>query len=180
MSFETQSGLKISVPLWIERIRLCLDFEMPPDWSLDCIVQPHPFGDHQSLPALNRCSKRPVPTPDGVPVAASNPTHRLLAMAAFCPEPERFPDRAIHPLERACRRDMPMIVNPTSDYRVELPDQSLLRCSALFADDCTCFGEERLRVFLGRPDQQFAAELADVLPEEVEAVVDVRDRRLFR
>jgi hypothetical protein len=75
---------------------------------------------------------------------------------------------------------MAVIVCPTTDDRVEQPDQILLFRGAIRANFTTHFIQERVHVPLGRCNQELAAILAQVLPQEVEALFDMRDAGFLR
>ncbi len=55
------------------------------------------------------------------------------------------------------------------------PYQVLLTGGFVRTDDAPDFLQERVRVLLRRRDEQFAVELAEILSEEVEPLVNMRD-----
>ena len=74
---------------------------------------------------------------------------------------------------------MPEIVRPAPDYRVELPDQDLLRRRFVFPNDAAYFARHsRQRVFR-RCDQEFAVIGTDIESEEIEPFRYVRDLRFL-
>ena len=68
-----------------------------------------------------------------------------------------------------------MIICPAPDDRVEQLDQKLLFDRFIPANRRPDFLQEVVRVLLGRFDEQLAVILAEVLSEEVEPLLDVRD-----
>ena len=78
-------------------------------------------------------------------------------------------------MERLRRHDMPMIVHPTSDDRVELAYQAFLANGLVRIYDASDFLQERVRVLLRWLDEQCAVELAEMLSEEVEPLVNMCD-----
>ena len=101
-------------------------------------------------------------------------------MSPRCPSPERIPDCHSHfPKCRACF-DVAMIVCPTPDDRVEQPDHILLFSGAIRANRVTYLFQEGVHVLLGRRNQELAAVLTQVLPQEVEALFDMRDAGFLR
>jgi len=98
-------------------------------------------------------------------------------MSPRCPSPERVPEcHSYFPKRRACF-DVAMIVCPTTDDRVEQPDHILLFSSA---NRVTYLFQEGVHVLLGRRNQELAAVLTQVVPQEVEALFDMRDAGFLR
>src|SRR3984957_628510 len=101
-------------------------------------------------------------------------------MPALCPSPERVPgDHPRFPIRRT-RFDMTVIVCPSADDRVEQPDQILLFRGAVRPNRTTYLFQEGVHVLLARCYRELAAILAQVLPQEVEALFDMRDAGLLR
>src|SRR6266705_1952642 len=96
-------------------------------------------------------------------------------MSASGPAREPAPNLEVHPLERLRRHDMPMIVHPAPDDRVELAYQAFLAGGFVRIYDPPNFLQERVRVLFRWLDEQCAAELAEMLSEEVEPLVNMRD-----
>lgn len=101
-------------------------------------------------------------------------------MPALRPSPERVPEDHSHFPERRTCLDMTVIVCPTADDWVEQPDQILLLCGAIRANLTTHLFQEGAHVLLGGCNQELAAIFAQVLPQEVEALFDMRDAGLLR
>ena len=96
-------------------------------------------------------------------------------MSASGPLPEPAPNLKVHPRECFRRHDMPMVVRPSPNDRVEQANQVLLTRGFIRTDDAPDFLQERVRVLLRRRDEQFAVELAEMLSEEVEPLINMRD-----
>jgi hypothetical protein len=77
--------------------------------------------------------------------------------------------------ERLRCHDMPMIVHPAPDDRVELTYQAFLADGFVRIDDAPDFLQEHVRVLFRWLDEQFAVELAEMLSEEVEPLINMRD-----
>ena len=70
---------------------------------------------------------------------------------------------------------MTVIVCPTPDHRIERPYQVLLLRSAILMNHITYFIQKSMHVLFGGCNQEFAVIFAQVLPQEVEPLVDMRD-----
>jgi hypothetical protein len=70
---------------------------------------------------------------------------------------------------------MTVIVCPTPDHRIEQPYQVLLLRSAILMNHITYLFQKSMHVFLGGCNQEFAVIFTQVLPQEVEPLVDMRD-----
>ena len=66
----------------------------------------------------------------------------------------------VHSLESLRRHDVPMVIHPTPDDRVEQTNQRFLTGGFVRIDDAPDFLQERVRVLLRRFDEQCAAEFA--------------------
>ena len=110
-----------------------------------------------------------------MPVALDQPSGAFAGVPASGPTPEAVPQGPFHFLERPLRHDVAMVVGPAPDDGVELTDQVGLAESAILANQSPHLFQERVRVLLGRLDEQLAAILAEVLSEEVEPLFDRRD-----
>ena len=173
--FAERTFCKIFVPVWIERICLRPDFQVPPDFGVAGInqLQPNEFPLRRPFSGIRR--KRPLARADGVEVTILYPSPRFFWMSASGPQPEPAPNLEVHPLERLCRHDVPMVVDPAPDDRVELTYQAFLTGGFVRIYDAPDFLQERVRVLLRRLDEQRAVEFAEMLSEEVEPLVNMRD-----
>ena len=73
-----------------------------------------------------------------------------------------------------------MIVRPTQDDRVEFAYQRLLAHGPAGPDYRPDLFQKRFHVLFRRRDSELAADLAKVVPEEVEPLGDMRDTGLLR
>jgi len=173
--FAERTFSKIVLPVWIERIRLRPDFYMPPDFGVAGInqFQPNGFPLRRSFSGIRR--KLPLMRTDGVEVTILHPSPRFFWMPASGPQPEPAPNLEVHPLERVRRHDVPMIVDPAPDDRVELTYQAFLAGGFVRINNPPDFLQERVRVLFRWLDEQCAVELAEMLSEEVKPLVNMRD-----
>jgi len=148
---------------------------MPPDFGVAGVnqLQPNGFPLRCSFSGIRR--KRPLARADGVEVTILHPSPRFFWMPASGPQPEPAPNLEVRPLERFRRYDMPMIVDPAPDDRIELTYQAFLAVGFVRIDDAPDFLQERVRVLFRWLDEQRATELAEMLSEEVEPLVNRRD-----
>ena len=86
----------------------------------------------------------------------------------------------VNPAERILGRDMPMIVGPATNDRIQQCHQHLLAHRLVRVDDSPDFLQESVRVLLRWLGQSFATVLADVLSEEIEPFVDMGEASLVR
>lgn len=114
-----------------------------------------------------------------MPVSPVYPVGVFVGVSAFGPMPEAVPQGPFHFLERPLRRTVSVIVGPAPNHGVELVDQVALADSAVAANKLPHLFQERVRVLPGRLGEQFSAELAEGLSEEVKPLCDVRDARLL-
>ena len=101
-------------------------------------------------------------------------------MPALCPSPERVPEDHPHFPIRRTRFDVAVIVRPTTDDRVEQSDQILLLRGAIRTNVPTHLFQEGVHVLLGGCNQELAAIFTQVLPQEVEALFDMRNAGFLR
>ena len=101
-------------------------------------------------------------------------------MPALCPSPERVPEDHTHFPIRRTRFDVAVIVRPTTDDRVEQSDQILLLRGSIQTNVPTHLFQEGVHVLFGGCNQELAAIFTQVLPQEVEALFDMRDAGFLR
>ncbi len=97
------------------------------------------------------------------------------------PLPQRFEDGVIDLTEDALADHMTVIHRPTAQHSIEICYQlpCWIRLRLLY--DLPNLLKKRMDVLLGRLDQQLTVTVtANVLTEEVEALLDMRDDRLLR
>ncbi len=177
---EFLARLEVAAPARIERIGIRLYLDMPSDRSLAGIDQPDCQRTRLLRVGPGKCSEAPFPPAKLVPVSLRDPGRRLVRMAVLRPSPERLPED--HPCFPVCRRrrDMTVIVCPAAKDRVEQPYQALLVCAAILTNHTTYLLQKSVHVFSGGCNQELAVILAQVLPQEVEALFDMRDAGFLR
>src|ERR1700679_468971 len=173
--FEERTVFKVAVPLRVERIRIRPDLDVTPDFGFGRINQPRPDGFPRRRPFARVRRKVPGASSAKPPVFTGDPAARFAGMSAFGPLPEGLPHSIFHFLERLQRHDVAMVIHPAPDDRVELNDQVFLTGSAILTHQLPHLFQKGMRVLLGWPDNQLAVKLAEVLSEEVEPLLDVRD-----
>ena len=99
----------------------------------------------------------------------------LIGVSSFRPLPQGAIKGIIYTGEGCLADDMPVVVHPTPNLRVEQGDQFIGSRLLVSLDDFPDVAQKRLQVLLRRFDQQLTVVFADVLAEEVEALCDVRD-----
>ena len=101
-------------------------------------------------------------------------------MPALCPSPERVPEEHPHFSERRTCFDVTVIVCPALDDRIEQTYQILLLCGSIRSNRATHLFQEGVHVLFGGCNQELVAISPQVLPQEVEALFDMRDTGLLR
>src|SRR5690606_18180547 len=100
-------------------------------------------------------------------------------MSPSCPAPEGLPDQRIHSRECVTGYLMFMVIDPTTDDRIQLPDQVFLLGTFIGIDHTSTFLKKCLGILPGWFDEQFAPVLAYVPPQKIKAVVNVCHLRFF-
>src|SRR3989337_4550356 len=91
-----------------------------------------------------------------------------------------MPKHIIHLAEHSRRHNMPMVVRPTKDNRVERVDQLNLRRCRVRTQNGTRFHQERMRILTGRCYQKLSAVPSNMLPKKIKPIIDMRDTGLVR
>ena len=166
---------KVVLPEWIERIGFRPYFKMPPDFGVAGINQlpPNDPAIRHFLTRIHR--EHPTTSANGVEIPICHPLASFVRMPALGPSPEAAPNLKVHPPKRSFCHDMPVIICPTADNRVEQMYQGFLTSRFIVLDDSPNFLQERVSVLLRWLDEQFAIEFAEMLSEEIEPFVGVRD-----
>src|SRR5208283_4326032 len=99
-------------------------------------------------------------------------------MSASGPTPECPPDFMVHPVERLLGRAVLVVVGPATNDRIQQANQHGLTDGFVRTDNSTDFLHQRVRVFLRRFYQWLAVVFAEVLSEEVEPLVNMREAGL--
>ena len=93
--------------------------------------------------------------------------------------PQNLEVCVVHGAEYLSANDVPVVIGPTTNNRIELGDEVTgLRCLVgLYDPSNLC--KERLDVLFRRLDKELAVILANILPEKIETVLYVRDGRFL-
>jgi hypothetical protein len=73
-----------------------------------------------------------------------------------------------------------VVHRPAPNDRVQLADETPGRCALVVLDDASDLPQHRLDTLGRRLDEQLAVVCADMLPEKVQSIRNVRDHRLLR
>ena len=110
-------------------------------------------------------------------VAGFHPFTSFVRVSAFRPRPEHLPLGVSNLLEDMFGCTVPVIIRPSSDDGVELPDylpcRGLLMCIQV-GSDCSCVFEHLFLLWDGQQFPFFPA-FPDVKPQEVKPFLDVHD-----
>src|SRR5439155_23395684 len=109
-------------------------------------------------------------------VVRLHPGRRLLPVPPPCPTPQLPHHHVIHVCKRPLARRMPVIQRPAPNLRVEPLDQLPGRAvPTVVLDHVVDLRQERPYALAGRLPEKLGPVTTHVLPQEVEAVVDLRD-----
>ncbi len=100
-------------------------------------------------------------------------------MTAPYPGPQRSEDLVIHPSENFLCNDVPVIIGPSPNDRIQRLDQEYLGCRFGFLQDVPDFIQKALNVLSSGPDQELSAEFPDILSKEIKAFPHMRDPSLL-
>ena len=172
--FEERTVFKVGTPARVERVRCAPDFDMTPDADFSWVhqLQPERFPAGRPFTGIDR---EHLPASLWMPVTLDNPPGAFAGVSSSGPTPEAVPQGPFHFLERPLRHNVAMVISPTPNDGIELTYQVGLADAAPLTDQLPHLFQERMRVFLGGLDEQLSAILAQVLSEEVEPLLDVRD-----
>src|SRR6266446_8203260 len=121
---------------------------MTPDFGVAGIHQTTPY--RLAFRRLFTRLKRKVPSSfcRAWKIAPLHPVPRLLGMSASRPLPQPLPDLMVHPAERILGRDMPVIVGPATNDRIQQFHQHLLAHRLVRIDYSPDLLQESVRVLL--------------------------------
>ena len=123
----------------------------------------------------------PRPAAAACEIPSHEPPLALPWMPPQGPAPECFEDGAINAAEDARALDVAMVQRPAANHAVEFGSQPPCWSIQRFFHMGSHLFKERMDVLLGRFDPQLSMGVAtQILAEEVEAFLNVRDLRLFR
>jgi len=130
---EERTVFKIGAPAQVEWVRVAPDSEVPTDADGDWVYQSKPDDFSVGRP-FSGVRREYHSAANGMPVSLDDPSAALARMPVFGPTPEAVPQSPVHFLERPLRRDVAVIVCPTSNHGVELTNQVGLAVSAIAAN----------------------------------------------
>ena len=163
----------------IVRVSFAFDLDVPFDGSALGVVQPN--FSWPSFVIAGFTEEGPVTIPASVKVFRFEPARAFVRVPSSCPLPQTGEDGVIDASERAFAHHVPMIVRPTTNFRVELIDQVGGRHAMCSFDGSSDAVQEGSNILLGRLDEQFSVRVsAHVLSEEIKAVLHVRNDGLRR
>src|SRR5258707_8480111 len=159
---------------WVVRVRFALNLDLSFDGSALGVVQPDFIWP--SFVIASFTEEGPITVPTAFKVFRFDPARGLVRVPSSCPLPQIREDSVIHESKYAFAHHVPMIVCPTANLRVELIDQVGGRHAMRSFDDSSDAIQEGSNILLGRLDEQFPVRVsAHVLPEEIKAVLHLRD-----
>src|SRR5205085_8913944 len=112
-------------------------------------------------------------------VASFDPAPGFIGMVPARPAPEHHPHALLHTTEGALGGNVPMVIGPSAQERIELADQHCCFESATTPNQLPRFFQHTAHTLPRGPDEQFVSILAHSLSQKVKSLSDVRDERLF-
>ena len=171
--------LEVELPGAIVGIGFFQHFDVPPNRRLGDLIQVN--GTRCSFSTRNLPGENPGIVANGLEVASIDPVTTFVGMSPICPAPQPLEEYVVYAAEGLLAVDMPVIVGPSPQKRIELHDQVSGGRLPVDLEDRPDFLQQRLHVLSRRLDQKFAVwVLAYILPEEIEPVLNVSDRRFLR
>ena len=140
--FLTIALFIITAPPLIEGIGIGDDFLKTDDFGVRCIFK----GKVGLLPVLLGallCGKSPVSGSDAMPVFRCYPPSAFVLMPALCPLPKTIVNLIVDFAECFSRYNKSLVVDPSTDNRVELANQGILLCRFVALDDFTHLFQQR-------------------------------------
>jgi hypothetical protein len=135
---------------------------------------------HAWMPSLALTVEAPRLLPNRMVVALLDPSNPLLRVSSVGPPPQTVADGAVQALQGGLAHHVPVIGRPSPQDRVARGDQltgwQLLVCCDAPSD----VRQHGVDACAGGFDDPLPAVLAEVLSEDIHAVVDRRERRLLR
>jgi len=170
----TQPCLQVQFPPRIVGIDGAADLHIANDLHLGCCHQ----LDRPALAFLvpQRTGEDPVALSVVREIVLLEPFPALLRVPSPTPAPHHLEDPVIHVHKGAFARRITVIHGPALDLLVQTLDHCSCRQAARVVDGFLDLGQERLDVVRRRLGQDLAAAIApDVLPQEIEAFLHMRD-----
>jgi hypothetical protein len=177
---EPLSRLEVAAPQWVERVSVRLHLHVAPDGDIGGVNQPNLIRARTLRVREQPVQRSTTCVAQTVPVPMYDPGRDLFGCLRASPIARASARGHSHfPIRRTCF-DVAVIVCPTTDDRVEQPDQILLFRGAIRANLSRTFSKKACMFFLEGCNQELAAILTQVLPQEVEALFDMRDAGFLR
>ncbi len=145
---------KVFCPDRIERMGIHSNFNMATDWGIGSQNQLRPFPVGRS--------EYPFAGFDLLEITILAPAGSSYRMTAPYPGPQRSEDLVIHPSEDFLCNDVPVIIGPSPDDRIERLDQGYLGCRFGSLQNVPDFIQKALNVLSSGPDQEFSAKFPDI------------------
>lgn len=147
--FLTIALFIITAPSLIEGICVRDDFLKADDFGVRCIFKGKVGLLTVFLGAL-LCGKSPVSGSDAMPVFRCYPPSAFVLMPALCPLPKTIVNLIVDFAECFSGYNKSLVVDPSTDNRVELANQGILLCRFVALDDFThLFSREPTDCFEG-------------------------------
>ncbi len=135
--------------------------------------------DDSTVSAYGRSSKVPFLSPNRFEVLVDHPSFPFSGMPSPAPFEDGLPDVMVEGSEDPGTIDMPVVVGPSSENWIEVFDDNLWLMRGTGSEPVSDSLEEIVHLLFRRGDQAFAFELSDIKSEEVEALFDMNNFRLF-
>lgn len=146
--------LEIAFPLRVERVGGGPDFPVPPYRRAGDVVQRQKFGLSCAGRAAGFDAEDPVIRANDPEILRPDPPSVLSRMPSPCPAPQTLPNRVTDVAEDTFRYDMPVIVGPSLNERIEFPDQPVLPRRRVVLHNVPQLAQEALNARSGRLNQQ--------------------------
>ena len=132
-----------------------------------------------TVSADRRGSEVPFLAPKHFEVLVYHPSLPFSGMPFPAPLEESFPEVMVEGREDLSTVNMPVVIGPSSENWVEVSDDDLWLMRGIGSKPVSDSLEEIFHLLFRWGDQAFAFELSDIKAEEVEALFDMNNFRLF-
>ncbi len=173
---DVQSFLIVAFPCGVIRVGFSLDFHVPFDWHVGGLGQVY-------FLVVYLCVEHPVVPFDGCEVFLPYPFVGFRWVSSFGPPSYELIDGTVYRVERVLTYHMLVILRPSSNDRVESPNEFSSGDGFVFLHDAPKFLQVGLYRLLGWFHQQFGLfsrfVLAYVLTQKVKSLFNMRDDGFF-
>jgi len=173
---NVETFFKVAFPCQVIWVGFPLDFDVSYDRHA-C------RADKVTCVVLRRAEKDPVISLDGREVFLRLPCLGFSSVSSVHPSPDGLIDHRIYRIEGFIADDVPVIVRPTSNNRVEFGYQFPSRQGFVGLHDRSDFLKECFHILFGWGNEQLVPfsrlVLTYVLTEEVEPILNMRDEGLL-